>query len=89
MPLNPLAAIVAIVRLKTAGRALAALVDETDRTPAWYTANRRVEHAEADPNLPQRFLDPRDRDNAHTLHCRCLRARPGANGYCDGCGCHR
>lgn len=51
----------AVRELKAAEEALAGLYDETDQTPRWYEANRRVADAEENPHLPDRYRDPRDR----------------------------
>lgn len=58
--MRPIKTVRAITRLKAAERTLASLVDETDQTPRWWAANRRVAHAETDPHLPDRYRDPHD-----------------------------
>lgn len=50
----------AVRELKTAEKKLAGLYDETDQTPRWWAANRRVAAAEENPHLPDRYRDPRD-----------------------------
>jgi hypothetical protein len=50
----------AIRELKAADKALAALYDETDQTDRWYEANARVDRADHNPHLPDRYRDPRD-----------------------------
>lgn len=51
----------AVRELKAADEALAELLPETDQTPRWYAANRRVAAADSNPHLPKRYRDPRDR----------------------------
>lgn len=76
----------AIQALKTADEALAANHD-TEETPEYRRLTAAVIAAEANPALPDRYRDPRDRKNAHKLRCRCTPSEPDAGGYCLDCGC--
>jgi hypothetical protein len=70
----------------TAEDALAANHDTTE-TPEYRRLNAAVEAAYINPNLPDRYRDPRDRKDAHKLRCRCTPSEPDADGYCLACGC--
>jgi hypothetical protein len=63
---NPIRTAAAVARLKLADRALDKLDAETDQTPRWQAANRRVADADANPHLPERFRDPRDVEDDRT-----------------------
>lgn len=76
----------AIETLKTAEAALAANRD-TEETPEYRRLNAAVETAYTNPDLPDRYRDPRDRKNAHKLRCKCRAPRPHTDGYCLDCGC--
>ena len=64
--MNPIRTTAAVTRLKLADRALARLDAETDQTPRWRDANRRVADADNNPHLPERFRDPRDVEDDRT-----------------------
>jgi hypothetical protein len=76
----------AIQALKTAEEALAANHD-TEETPEYRRLNAAVEAAYINPDLPDRYRDPRDRKNAHKLHCKCRAPRLDQDSYCLDCGC--
>lgn len=59
----------------------------TDGTPECKRLTAAQETAYNNPNLPDRYRDPRDRRNAHKLHCTCRTPRPDSDNYCLACGC--
>lgn len=69
MKKNPVRTARAIARLKVADHKLAAndrrerKAGVTKETPEFHRLNRAVAEADADPYLPDRFRDPRDRAN--------------------------
>jgi hypothetical protein len=87
MSRNRIATAAAIKRLKAAEKELEAIsASEGCDTPRGNAANRRVAAAEADPDLPPRYLDPRDRAHAETLRCKCQKPKANADGRCITCG---